>query len=76
MRGSPFLEIARRSALGLAAVYNLLPEEIIASTHVKVFQAKLQDVTKRQLHFGNSDWQQLFSPRVPMYRHPLRSVQW
>ena len=75
MRGSHFLEIARRSALGLVAVYNLLSEELIASSDVQLFQAKLQNLTKRQLHIGNSEWRQLFSPRVPMYCHPLRSAQ-
>ena len=75
MRGSHFLEIARRSALGLVAVYNLLSEELIVSSHVQLFQAKLQNLTKRQLHIDNSEWRQLFSPRVPMYCHPLRCVQ-
>ena len=70
-RNCAFLEITRRSALGLVAVYNLLPQVAVDITSVKAFQSQLQNIVKRELHLQNPEWQQLLSPRVPIYRHPL-----
>ena len=70
-RNCGFLEIKRRSALGLVAVYNLLPQVAVDITSVKAFQSQLQNIVKRELHLQNPEWQQLLSPRVPIYRHQL-----
>ena len=40
-RKGRFLEILRRSALGLVAVYNLLPADVVAADTVKNFQRLL-----------------------------------
>eukprot|EP00933_Yihiella_yeosuensis_P032263 TRINITY_DN25845_c0_g2_i1.p1 TRINITY_DN25845_c0_g2~~TRINITY_DN25845_c0_g2_i1.p1 ORF type:complete len:122 (-),score=1.97 TRINITY_DN25845_c0_g2_i1:16-381(-) len=41
------LDIARRSVLGLIKVYNLLPQSVVASVSVKVFQRELTNLCKR-----------------------------
>merc|ERR1712139_451089 len=41
-RQGRFLEVLRRSALGLVAVYNALPNDTVKETTVKDFQAKLR----------------------------------
>ena len=70
-RRGRFLEIVRRSALGLVAVYNLLPDEIVAADTVKDFQRLLQDLLCHRAVNDALDWKDTYSPRVPMWRHPL-----
>ena len=72
IRDQRFLEVARRSALGLVAVYNLLPQDIIDAEQVKDFQAGLQNLVKKRAESGHADWKMTLSSRVPMYKHPLR----
>ena len=67
-----FSELLRRSALGLVSVYNLLPEELVCEKEVKSFQSKLQEVLKQRAAAGCEDWKETFSPRVPLWKHPLR----
>ena len=58
--------------LGLVDVYNLLPANIVAATDVSMFQTALQ---KDLIHAAKgviNDWQQLYSPRLAIYAHPLR----
>ena len=43
-RKGRFLEVLRRSALGLVAVYNLLSAKAVAAKTVRSFQAQLQEV--------------------------------
>ena len=71
-RGPRFSEQLRRSALGLVAIYNLLPQEIVDAPFVSVFQSLLQSMLKDFAVSAVPDWQDLFSPRVPIYRHLLR----
>ena len=71
-RGPRFSEQLRRSALGLVAVYNLLPEEVVSLNSVARFQSALQQLLKIAAAAARPDWRELFSPRVPMYRHALR----
>ena len=71
-RNKPFLEIQRRSALGLVWVYNRLPARIVAQKTVKGFQSMLQGFLKERVVEGSLDWRELFSPRTPVYRHLLR----
>jgi hypothetical protein len=69
-REGRFLESVRRSALGLASVYNLLPDEVVRADSVSSFQHLLQDMLK---HCAGNDfpWVKLFSPRHPLHVHPL-----
>ena len=71
-RKGAFPELLRRSALGLIAVYNLLPESIVAEDTVKEFQKKLQELLKARAEAGCEDWADTLSPRVPLWRHSLR----
>ena len=49
IRDGSFLEIERRSVLGLIGVYNRLPEDIISANEVKVFERNLQIVSKKRI---------------------------
>merc|ERR1711904_97756 len=60
-----FPELLRRSALGLIAVYNLLPKRLVEATTVKDFQSQLQEELKKRAEAGREDWTATFSPRVP-----------
>ena len=71
-RRTTHLNCVRRSALGLVAVYNLLPAKVVHTETVKEFQTELQELLKARACEGCEDWTQTFSPRVPLYRHPLR----
>jgi hypothetical protein len=67
-----YLDVVRRSALGLTCVYNMLPPAIVAEKTVAGFQRKLQEVLKERAEEGCADWARTFSPRIPRYCHPLR----
>ncbi len=69
-REGRFLEIVKRSALGLASVYNLLPEEVVSADNVPFFQGQLQDML-RDVASRDHRWAHLFSPRHFMHAHPL-----
>ena len=72
IRDGKFLEVQRRSALGLVWVYNRLPEDIVDSKSVAGFQGKLQDLVKARAVCGCDDWASTLDQRIPAYRHPLR----
>ena len=74
MRGDVFLEVTRRSALGLVAVYNKLPQAVVDEDVVSSFQKQLQLLLRKQCSIKNASWKVLFSPRLPMYSHPLNHV--
>ena len=74
-RSGQFLEILRRSALGLVAVYNLLPAEVVAADTVKDFQRQLQDLLCYRAVRDEEDWKETYSPRVPLWRHPLQKLR-
>ena len=74
VREGRFLEIVKRSALGLIAVYNLLPQRIVDEDVVCDFQKLLQDFVKSQINADNAQWRDLFSPRIAMFQHPLRAL--
>ena len=65
-----FSEQFRRSAFGLVAVYNLLPEEVVSMLTVSSFQSRLQSLLRAHAR-STSDWSTLFSPRFQLYCHPL-----
>ena len=72
IRNRRFLEVERRSALGLIWIYNRLPEAIVSNDNVKEFQRNLQLLVKQRLLSGDPDWKNILSPRIAVYRHPLR----
>ena len=65
-------ELLARSIFGLIGVYNLLPSRIVEEQSVQSFQRALQCVFKEQAAVFLDGWTVLFSPRQPMYSHPLR----
>ena len=72
IRDQLFLEIERRSALGLSWVYNRMPNDIVMVEDVKVFQRNLQQFLKHRMTSGYADWKNAFSRRIVANRHPLR----
>ena len=74
-RKGRFLEILRRSALGLVAVYNLLPAEVVTADTVKDFQTNLQDLLCYRATQEVPDWKDTYNPRVPLWRHPLQKLK-
>ena len=69
-RGPRFSEQLRRSALGLVAVYNLLPQSVVDAPSVSLFQGQLQSML-RDYALRRADWCGLFSPRMLLFMHPL-----
>ena len=51
---------------------NLLPREVVQEDSVKAFQSKLQGLVKERGAAGCFDWAETLSPRVPLWKHPLR----
>ena len=74
VRDGRFLEVVRRSAFGLIAIYNMLPQTIVDEETVCGFQRCLQEMAKQEVAAGNDAWSNLFSPRIELYRHPLRTL--
>ena len=69
-----YLELLRRSALGMIRVYKLLPQEVVDKVDVKSFQFALTDMLRDHVHGGDENWQLLFSPRVQLFQdHPLQN---
>jgi hypothetical protein len=71
-RGEYTSAVVSRSALGLAAIYNMLPDGIKTATSVPNFQKRLQAELKMRAEAGIPDWHQTYSPRVALDNHPLR----
>ena len=64
--------LIKRSALGLVAVYNLLPHSIRAAKSVPAFQKSLQEIVKTYATSGYPQWSDVLSPRLALTSHPLR----
>ena len=67
LRGS----IVSGSALGLVAIYNMLPGPIVMLQSVSSFQGSLQRMMVDQETAGCTDWAATYSPRLPLASHPL-----
>jgi len=64
----------QRSALGLVAVYNRLPRDIVEGCcTVSSFQTTLQNFLKDQA-MSIASWDGIFSPRTMMQHHPVIAV--
>ena len=63
--------LIKRSALGLVAVYNLLPHSIRAAKSVPAFQKSLQEIVKKYATSGYPQWSDVLSPRLALTSHPL-----
>jgi hypothetical protein len=65
--------LIKRSALGLVAIYNLLPHSFRAVRSVPAFQKSLQEMVTQYATSGHPQWSEVFSPRIPLTSHPLAS---
>ena len=65
--------LIRRSALGLVAIYNMLPHSVTCEKSVSSFQKRLQDIVLSLATAGHPQWVQAFSPRLPVATHPLKN---
>ena len=66
------LEIMRRSALGMIRVYNLLPQEAVAETTLKLFQRHLTQLVRDRVVACDGRWKELLSSRHRLFQnHPL-----
>ena len=63
--------ITRRSALGLVAIYNMLPPSVLVARSVSAFQRSLQECVVKFALSGYPQWAELFSPRIPLVSHPI-----
>jgi hypothetical protein len=63
--------IVKRSALGLVAIYNMLPPAVVEPACVSVFQRNLQKLVTQRALDGREDWMVTLCPRQPLARHPL-----
>ena len=66
--------LIKRSALGLVAIYNMLPQSTRAARTVKLFQRSVQAIISNASENGHPKWHELLSPRVPLTGHPLGSL--
>ena len=74
--GSSPAQYIQNSAHGLVRIYNLLPACIVeASACVPSFQRALQALVQERANSNYCDWKRTLSPRVPLYRHPLRDLR-
>jgi hypothetical protein len=64
--------LMKRSALGLVAIYNLLPTASKSKRTVREFQTSLQQLLKDRANEGRDDWAKTLCPRMPLQRHPLK----
>ena len=56
-------ELLRRTAFGLARVYNRLPGGVVANNSVKGFQTDLTALARERCSAGAYRWYNCFSPR-------------
>ena len=65
--------LIKRSALGLVAIYNLLPPDLVSTKSVVTFQKGLQNLVSTSAKAGHPKWTEMLSPRLPLPTHPLVS---
>ena len=63
--------LIKRSALGLVAIYNMLPHSSRVTRSVSAFQKSLQEVVTKYAAAGHPQWSDVLSPRLPLTSHPL-----
>ena len=66
--------LVKRSALGLVAVYNMLPFSLLCQKTVPAFQKGLQGIVRKYAVSEHEQWSEVFSPRLPLASHPLNCI--
>jgi len=59
--------------MGLGAIYNLLPHNVVCARSVSAFQKGLQELIVSFAVTGHPHWPEALSPRLPLALHPLTS---
>lgn len=67
-------QLLKRSALGLIAVNNLLPDVVVTQRTVSGFQSGLQRIVRERAEAGQEAWESTLSPRVSLGTHPLQTL--
>ena len=73
-RASSRSPLIKRSALGLVAVYNLLPHKVVCEKSVSAFQKGLQELIKSFVVTGHPKWSEVLSPRLLLMLHPVTTI--
>ena len=68
------LNILGNSIIGAIDIYNLLPASVVAADNVSTFQKRLQANLVIAANGNDAKWKELYSPRLPLYNHPLRKA--
>ena len=63
--------LIQRSALGLVAIYNMLPLSCRSARSVSAFQKSLQEIVTKYAVSGYPQWSDVFSPRLCLTSHPI-----
>ena len=63
-----------RSIFGSIAIYNLLPDFVVATQSVQSFQSKLQSILKFLVQSGYDHWDDCFSRRICLVNSNLPSI--
>ena len=66
--------LIKRSAMGLVAIYNLLPHKVVCAKSVSAFQKGLQELIISFAVTGFPQWSEALSPRLPLALHPLTTL--
>ena len=66
--------LIKRSAMGLVAIYNLLPHNVVCARSVSAFQKGLQELIVSFAVTVHPQWPEVLSPRLPLALHPLTSL--
>ena len=66
--------LIKRSALGLVAIYNLLPQSVVSTKSVSAFQKGLQEIIASFAVTEHPKWSDALSPRLPLTQHPLTTL--
>ena len=64
--------LVKRSVLGLVAVYNLFPDEVVRLNNVVAFQKCLQGLVRERATSGVANWADTLSPRIALAKHSLK----
>ena len=57
------LDIMARSIFGLSRIYNLLPQAVVDSSGVTIFQSQITNLAREACREGGTNWCNCFSPR-------------
>ena len=72
IRNSPrSLNIARHSPLGMASIYNLLPQNVVDIKSVSKFQRALTNIVRGRVLGSDHLAYDIVNPRLPLAHHPL-----